>query len=158
MLAAQLLFDDQDRLWHLYSSGDFLTSKRLHPQTGDEVHLIHIPVVQWSKISPIFLDIAKYDDPYEALQRQEELRLVEKMDDQHAFVHGSLTAAEERVVSLLVKEGLGDIELAERLGLSPRTVEEHLGKAYQKAANHWELEDVNRTQLVTLLSLYYELK
>ena len=53
MLSAQLLFDDEDRLWHLYSGGEFLESKRMHPQANDDVHLIPIPVVQWSTVSPM---------------------------------------------------------------------------------------------------------
>jgi hypothetical protein len=39
MTAAQLLFDEHDRLWHLFSGGEFLVSKRLYPQPGDEVRL-----------------------------------------------------------------------------------------------------------------------
>ena len=155
MLAAQLLFDDHDHLWHLYSGGEFLASKRLHPQPGDQVHLIPIPVVQWSNISPMLLDLANIEDPYEALKHQENLRLNERLEDMRAFVRGSLTPAEARVVALLVTEGLSDQEIATRLSLSTRTVEQHLRSAYSKAAAHWGLSDVNRTQLVRLLSLYY---
>lgn len=155
MLAAQLLFDDQDRLWHLYSEGDFLTSKRLHPQPGDQVHLIPIPVVQWSNISPMLLDLANIEDPYEALKHQEDLRLKKRLEDMRAFVRNVLTPAEERVVALLVGHGLSDQEIAEQLCLSPRTVEQHLRSAYSKAEEHWLLPDVNRSQLVRLLSLYY---
>ena len=155
VLAAQLLFDDNDCLWHLYSDGDFLESKRLHPQSGDNVHLIHIPLVQWSNISPILLDLAQCDDPFEALRRQQELRLSERLEEARAFVLGSLTPAEERAVTLLVREGLSDTDIAARLVISPRTVEGHLRSAYVKAANHWELPSVNRSQLIALLNLYY---
>ncbi len=155
MLTAQLLFDEQDRLWHLYSEGDFLTSKRLHPQPGDQVHLIPIPVVQWSNISPMLRDLANIEDPFEALVRQEKLRLSERLEEIRAFVLGMLSRAEERVVALLVREGLSDQAIATRLSLSPRTVEQHLRSAYSKAALHWNLPNVGRTQLVRLLHLYY---
>jgi len=155
MLAAQLLFDEQDCLWHLYSAGDFLASKRLHPQPDDDVHLIPIPTILWSQVSPAWLHLREVDDPFEAVERVRRLQLNEKVEQARAFVLGALTPAERRAVVLLVREGLGDNEIADRLGLSPRTVEQQLRAAYQKAAAHWELPDVSRASLVALLGLYY---
>ena len=151
MLAAQLLFDDDDRLWHLYSGGDFLKSKRLYPQAGDDVHLIPIPVLQWSTVSPILRNFSETEDPFEALEQYRRLHLEEKLTQARAFMLGSLSAAERSVVTLLVKEGLGDKEIAKRLFLSRRTVGAHLCSAFAKAADHWGLESVTRTQLVSLL-------
>lgn len=154
MAAAQMLFDEQDRLWHLYSGGDFLASKRLHPQPGDDVHLIPIPVILWGRIAPALTDLAQVQDPFEAAERIRKLQLAERLAQARGFVLGMLTPAERRVVTLLVKEGLADLELAERLSLSPRTVEQHLRAAYQKAADYWDAADINRTQLVVLLNTY----
>lgn len=158
MAAAQLLFEEEDRLWHLFSAGEFLTSKRLHPEPGDDVHLIPIPVILWSQVSPVLTDLRQVKDPIEALERIRQLQLKDKLDQARAFVLGSLTAAERRAVELLVKEGLGDQEIADRLLLSPRTVEGQLRSAYLKAANHWELPDVGRAQLISLLSMYYSVR
>jgi CRISPR-associated Csx14 family protein len=158
MAAAQLLFDEQDRLWHLFSSGDFLSSKRLHPEPGDEVHLIPIPVILWSQVSPVLTDLRQAQDPFEALGRIRQLQLRERLDQARAFVLGSLTAAERRVVELLVREGLAGQEIADRLVISPRTVEGQLRSAYLKAANHWELPDVGRAQLISLLNMYYSVR
>jgi CRISPR-associated Csx14 family protein len=155
MLVAQLLFDEQDNLWHLYSTGDFLASKRLHPQAGDEVHLIPIPTILWSQVSPAWMHLIGVDDPFEAVERVRRLQLNEKVEQARSFILGSLTPAERRAVELLVREGLGDNEIAGRLALSPRTVEQQLRSAYHKAAAHWELPDVNRASMVALLSLYY---
>jgi len=153
MLAAQLLFDDDDRLWHLYSGGDFLKSKRLYPQAGDDVHLIPIPILQWSTVSPVLRRFSETEDPFEALEQYRCLHLEEKLTQARAFMLGSLSAAERSVVTLLVKEGLGDKEIAKRLNLSPRTVGAHLSSAFAKAADHWGLQGVTRTQLVVLLGM-----
>jgi len=157
MAVAQLLCDEGDRLWHLYSAGEFLDSKRMHPQPGDQVHLIEVPFILWSRISPVLGDLGQMDDPHKAVERVRQLQLVERMETIRSFVLGVLTPAEQRVVALLVAQGLTDKQLAGRLSLSARTVEQHLRTAYTKAANHWELESVNRTQFVSLLNLYYHL-
>lgn len=156
MLAAQLLFDDEDRLWHLYSAGDFLNERRLHPTRTDDVHLINIPLVLWSCTAPAFLDFTTIQDPFAALERQRQLRLDEVMEKQRAFVLGVLTASEERVVRELVAHGRSDQEIATSLNISPRTVESHLQSAYNKAEAHWEITDINRAGLISLLRLYYQ--
>jgi CRISPR-associated protein Csx14 len=157
MAAAQLLFDEHDSLWHLYSAGTFLESRRLHPQASDQVQLIPVPVILWSQVSPVLTGLAAIQDPYEAMQRVRDLQINQKLEAARAFILGALTPAERRAVELLVQEGLSDQEIAGRLALSPRTVEGQLRSAYSKAAAHWELEDVSRAQLVALLSLYYQL-
>ncbi len=157
MAAAQLLFDDDDCLWYVLAGGKVFAEERLHPQPDDEVRLIRVPVLRWSTISPILTDLSQIEDPFRAAELQRSLRLREELDEARAFVLGSLTASEKRVVEPLVREGLSDAEIAARLLLSSRTVERHLGEAYAKACAHWGLAAVNRTQLVALLHLYYSL-
>ena len=158
MAAAQLLFDEDDRLWHLYSAGEFLESKRLHPVPGDQARLVPIPLILWSQISPALGDFADEEDPYRLAERLNALRLAERIESCRGFVLGALTPAEARAVALLVRHGWSDQEIAAELGLSARTVEMHLRSAYQKAAAHWEMESVNRAQLIALLSLYYAMQ
>lgn len=155
LTAAQLLFDENDRLWYLFSSGDFLSSKRLHPNSDDEVTLVNIPVILWSCVSPVMADLTEVEDPFEAVNRVEALRLKEKYDKARTFILGSLTPAERRVVEALVVDGLSDHEIGHNLSISPRTVEQHLRSAYQKASDHWEIDDVNRTQLITLVQYFF---
>jgi CRISPR-associated Csx14 family protein len=154
MAVAQMLFDAEDRLSHLVSQGALLAEKRMHAGPGDECHLIEIPVLLWSAVSPVLTDLSQIDDPFAAVERQRALRLQESLEEARAFVLGSLSPAERRVVEQLVREGLSDQELAVRLSLSPRTVEKHLGEAYAKAGVHWGLAGVDRTRLVALLSVY----
>lgn len=153
--AAQLLFDERDRLWHLFSAGPFLESKRLHPQPGDDVHLVSIPVIPWSSLSPVFTNLSGIQDPYAALDQVAHLRLRERYDEARIFVLSLLTPAEQRVVRLLALEGLSDQEIAERLVVSPRTVEQQLRAAYAKAEEHWQVEKITRTQLIALLQYFF---
>jgi len=155
MSCAQLLFEDADQLWYLYSGGDFLSSKRLHPAPGDDVHLISVPFVHWSRVSPIWTGLGEIDDPFTAAERIQRLQIIERLEEARSFWLGALTAGEQRVVELLVRQGLSDAEIAARLSLSARTVEQHLRSAYAKAAAHWDLANVSRTHLATLLNVYF---
>ena len=155
MVAAQLLFDDEDQLWHLHSSGEFLASRRLFPQPEDQVQLIPIPVFPWRQASPALGDLRDVEDPLMAVEYYRSLRLDERLAQARTFVQTQLTPAERRVVALLVTEGVSDNELAARLYLSSRTIEYQLRSAFRKAADWWGLPEVNRTTLITLLNLYF---
>ena len=155
MATAQMLFDENDHLWHLSSHPDLEASGRLHARPDEWARLIPIPVVLWGRLSPVFEELGAVSDPFEAAGRLRQLHLREKWDTARIFVLGSLTGAERRVVELLVREGLTDGESAARLSISPRTVETHLREVYRKASDHWQIPVVGRTQLVSLLGLYY---
>lgn len=158
MAAAQMLFDEDDRLWHLYSAGEFLKSRRLHPAEGDDVQLIPIPVILWSSVSPVFTHLKQVDDPFKALERINALQLVERTRLAEQFVTQKLTTQEEKAVALLVQKGMTYDEIARKLHKSERTVEQQLRSAYQKAGEFWELDDVDGSQLIILLNIYYSTK
>lgn len=153
---AQLLCDEGDSLWYLVSGGEFLASKRLHPAPGDYVQLLAVPFIRWSRVSPVWTAPGAADDPFEAAARVERIQLGERLEAARSFILGVLTPAERRIVEPIVVEGMTSAEVAARQFLSPRTVEQHLRSVYRKAADHWEMEEMNRAQLIALLSLYYQ--
>jgi CRISPR-associated Csx14 family protein len=156
MATAQILFDDEDRLWHLASHPDLEASGRLHIGAGEWCRLIPIPVIPWGRLSPVFDVLRAVDDPFAAAEKLSELRLRDQWDQARIFVLTRLSAAEKNVVELLVRDGVNQNEIAEALNISPRTVEQHLRSAYQKAEEHWELEtEVHQTQLVRLLGIFF---
>ena len=156
MSTAQILFDDEDRVWHLASHPDLEASGELHAREGQWARLIPIPIIPWGRLSPVFDVLRSVDDPFVAAQRLSGLRLHDQWDQARIFVLAKLTGSEKNVVELLVRDGLNQNEIADKLSLSTRTVEEHVRSAYRKAKEHWELEtDVRQPQLVRLLNIFF---
>lgn len=129
---AQLLFDEQDHLWYLPSSGEVLEQKRMLAIAGDDVKLIPIPVFQWSAVAPVLTPLALAEDPRQALLQQQQLRQRDVHQRKREFVAHTLTRAEREVVELLVREGLNNEAIAQRLHRSVRTVGNHLSHVYDK--------------------------
>lgn len=155
MAAAQLLFEETDRFWHLFSGGQYLESKRMHPKENDDTQLVEIPVTNWGDISPVVSVLKQISDPFLAVQKVRELGLQRKISKAKEFFESDLTPAQQNVVRLLVKEGCADNQIAKNLCISSRTVERHLSDVYLKATTYWEFEErVNRTQLIALLKLF----
>lgn len=155
MAVAQMLFDDEDCLWHLASHPALEVSGALHAGPGEWARLIPIPIIPWGRLSPVFDVLRTVDDPFDAANHLANLRLREQWDQARIFVLTGLSGAERPVVELLVRDGLNQNEISERLRLSPRTVEQHLRSAYRKAAEHWDVDAVNQTQLVRLLMPFF---
>ncbi|HIP87428.1 MAG TPA: hypothetical protein EYH27_03200 [Anaerolineales bacterium] len=154
MVVAQLLFDPEDRIWHLFSIPSLIESKALHPKPG-EAALIRVPVLRWSEISPALTDLILTDDPFDALRRQEERRRADALRVAREFVERELSPAEREVVRLVVCEGLTDAEIAKRTYRSVKTVGHHLSSAYQKARAFFGLQRADRRTLMRLLAAYY---
>jgi len=159
MAAAQLLFDEDDHFWQLFSSGDFLQSKRMHPAPADDAQLVEVPVIHWGLLSPVMSMLRNEEDPFAAIEQIRALRLRQKWQLAEAFIQQELTPAQRAVVACLVTDGLSDQQIAERLVLSPRTIERHLGDAYSRATQFFGFsERVTRAQLIALLQIYYSMQ
>lgn len=133
MIAAQLLFEPEDRLWYLLSSPEMVASRRLLPQPGDRYALVPIPVPLWSEGSPILTDLIRYDDPWEAVQAQRRLKEQEGWRRRREFLEHRLTPAERVLLEALVRHGGSSKELAARLHKSRRTVDHQFASIYRKA-------------------------
>jgi CRISPR-associated protein Csx14 len=129
---AQLLFDEDDHLWYLLSSGEVLEKKRMLALDGDDVKFIPIPVFHWSPVPPVLTPLALAEDPWQALTKQQQLWRQEAYRRKRDFVERKLTRAEREVVELLVREGLSNEAIAQRRHRSVRTVGNHLSHVYDK--------------------------
>jgi len=156
MAAAQLLFDPDDRVWHIFSAPALVASQALHPVPG-EASLIHAPVLRWSAVSPALTDMILSDDPFEAIERQERMRRADALRLAREFVERELSQAERQVVRLVVCDGLTDAEIAARTHHSVKTVGHQLSAAYRKAREFFDLGRADRHTLMALLATYYAL-
>ena len=128
MAAAQILFDAQDKVWHLVSSPEFVRSQALHAAHPEQMQLLPVPVVYWRRL------------PHDDNSRVRD------------FMVNVLTPAEREVTELLVREGLSNAALAEKLGKSPKTIANQLSSVYAKLGAHFGLSDApDRTLLLVLL-------
>ena len=132
MSSAQLLFDSQDRLWHLFSTPEFEASGAMHLRRWGDAVLVRIPVLRWSYISPVTTDIVQRKDPFAAIQRQQELMEQQADQRRREFLERVLTPSERRVVNDYVLRGGSNKEIARRLHLSELTVRTHLHWVYDK--------------------------
>jgi len=155
MAVAQILFDDEDHLWHIASHPNLEESGNLHASGDEWARLISIPVIAWGRLSPVFDILRSVDDPFAAAKQLSDFRLREQWDIARIFVLTKLTPSESAVAALLVQDGLRQSEIAERLGVSLRTVENHLRSIYRKAEEHWEAENINQARLARMLGLFF---
>lgn len=149
--AAQLLFDEDDKIIHIYSPNSHITSKSMHPTNFHEINLVEIPVLLWSSISPAYLLLSDTVDPIDAIEKYKAIHLEERIEKGRVFLLSTLSKAEHQVVELLVYKGLSDRAIGQILNLSERTVESHIRSARMKAEKFFHLTSLNRARLIVLL-------
>ncbi len=128
MAAAQILFDLDDRVWHLVSSPSLVNSRELHTNDAEDAILVSVPIANWRNF-----------------QQSDSTRVRE-------FIDNELTQAEREIVMLLVQKGLSNQALANHLNKSVKTIANQLTVIYSKLADYFDLADVpDRTMLLVLL-------
>ncbi|MFQ5859331.1 MAG: CRISPR-associated ring nuclease, partial [Anaerolineae bacterium] len=138
MAVAQLLFDAEDRLWHILSHPTFEESDAMHTDRPEDVQLVRIPVLPYTYFVPALPALLIAEDPMSAVERQQNLLTLEQRKRRHEFLTSELTAAEYRLVETLMREILLENrtptyeQLGRRLIIAPKTVEHALGSIYGK--------------------------
>lgn len=161
MVAAQLLFDEGDRLWHLYTAPEVIQRGEFWPRPGDETMLVEVPVLRWSAAAPVLTRLGAITDPWDAVHEQEEQRRRTALALAATFVEQRLTRAEREVAALVMTEGFSNAEIAARLHKTEKTVVHQMSSILRKLAEHFALSaeaTVDRTTLVRLVGGYYLLR
>lgn len=129
LVVAQLLFDEDDRCWHLFS--DFWQKERdrkMRLEPGDQAVLVPVPVLRWSPVAMRDAELAFGDDPWQVIERQQELQQRERDVRLQAFLK-SLPRAQREVARLLA-EGLDNHSIAARQHKTVHTVNKQVSNIY----------------------------
>ncbi|MEO8083276.1 MAG: CRISPR-associated ring nuclease, partial [Ardenticatenales bacterium] len=129
MAVAQLLFDHQDRLWHVASSERFQASGALHPTTAADASLVPVPVLALGLVhlAPM-ADLFATTEPQDLLQSVATAMAGDQRRRCRRFVTETLSTEERRLVkyflSCVMEEHRSPTygQIADALVLSERTV------------------------------------
>lgn len=160
MVVAQLLFDANDRVWHLMSEGWTPGSeKRMHVRAQDQVWLVPVPVLRWTDSAGLLAVFGELDDPEEAMRRQEQLARDDDLRRAREFVEKRLTHAERQVVQETCR-GLDNAAIARRLHKSQATVANQLTSAYSKLNEFLGFPEraPDRAVLIAMVAPYFALR
>jgi CRISPR-associated protein Csx14 len=164
MAAAQLLFDSQDRLWHVFSSPEFEGLSLMHPRGTEDARLVSIPVLPISSVVPGMVTLLTSRDPLSVLESKQALMAMEERRNREEFLIGCLTPAEKGLVDLFMdtllteNKSLSNSELARKLLIRPGVVRNRFSSIYAKLCQYLGLpegEQVDRPILAAFLTPYY---
>lgn len=131
VLSAQLLFDAQDKLWHIFSRDEYERDpfdremgQRAHVPDG-VVHLVEVPVLFVSRVAPIIRELILHsDDPTRAVRIFEEHEDAEKLAYLQRFFNEC--EPDDRRILLLRYQGVTNSIIATQLGYSESAVSNRL--------------------------------
>jgi CRISPR-associated protein Csx14 len=160
-VVAQLLFDQDDKLWYLLSAEAVRQSGQMRLRKTSDAALLEVPVLRWSSVSPAATPLGQFDDPWDAIRYQQEHRLRADLAAKAVFVQRKLTPAERELAALAAASGLDNAGLAERLGKSRKTVNNQLTRIYEKLHEFLGFRDdipTDRAVLAAELGPYFALE
>ncbi|MEM7119439.1 MAG: CRISPR-associated ring nuclease [Chloroflexota bacterium] len=129
MSSAQLLFWPEDKVWHVVSRDEFMSTRAMHDNSGQSL-LVPIPVIRLSTASPVLGMMLTSSDPYDALLAQENyMNLMDLRRKEELLSH---LDADERQILVGVAQGLSNEAIGQRLTkrLSRKTVANKLTMIY----------------------------
>jgi CRISPR-associated protein Csx14 len=135
--AAQLHFDSFDRIWHIYTPPEVRAQvnegARMHVPSETGIRLIEVPFVPWGAFFPPF---SREAESAQATQQAQTDMLDAQDRARCAEVIQHTTKARLNVLRQF-SEGLTPPQVAERLGISTRTVYSHTSDLLLLARNAW---------------------
>ncbi len=113
MLAAQLLFHEDDRLWHLFSEPE-----RITPHAPDESTLVEIPVFQLATTMPMMHAlIVESHDPAAAMRLYRREVTPNQLRKLQAFYYEGCDEADREILRLAYR-GMSNEQIGNIVGLS----------------------------------------
>jgi CRISPR-associated protein Csx14 len=150
---AQILFDENDHVWHLVSEDILVASKQFHVLQEEKVNLVEVPFIRWSYLPSTLQSFLLSKTPYDTLSQLNQRQQNQRYTKAQEFLK-TLSRAETELVILLVNEALSNDLLAEKLGKSTRTIANQLSSIYSKFAMYYELPvniSPDRSQVIATL-------
>ncbi len=156
LVVAQLLFDTDDQAWHLFSASEPSVGG-LEDKGGadDRTMLVSVPVLRWTPMATMTTGLAPVDDPWQVINRQQELQQREHDIRLRAFLQNLPRA--QRDVARLLAEGLDNRAIAARRGASINTVPKQISAIYTAWRSFFGLPDNAhvRNQIAVELAAYF---
>ncbi len=156
LVVAQLLFDEQDRAWSLFSEfWEKAQNPKMHAGPDDVVTLVPVPVLRWTSLATITADLVLSDDPFQTINYQAELHQREKDQRFRLFLRGLKPAKQE--IAHLLAEGLDNKAIAIRRHTSVHTVKKQVSDIFAEWRVFFDLPEntMVRDQIVADLSGYF---
>ncbi len=144
MSAAMLLFDHQDRLWHIYTPDELRAQAAggaiMHAEPVETVQLIQVPLVPWGAYFPALRAMAQPPQQAVALQLSQLTASSELLCRQ---VYDRLTER-QRATLLAFARGLTPQDVAEKLNITLSTVNTHKTAILAECRIAWQLDEATR--------------